>query len=337
MKKRNRLKTSFVTLIKLTLVVVLIRFLADKGFLSIEAIRRALEQPERIALALLALTFGTVFSIVRWQYLLRAQDIHLSWGKTVQLAMIGNFFNIALPGAVSGDFVKAFYIAREIHGQRARAFGSILFDRVAGVSGLVLISALALSLSRLESGGPSQFTAISAFVVVAAIGVVGFFGYLFLVPENRDPLFVLFEKAENRVARLGSFKRIYIGLRHYHHHRTTVLRSLALSLAIHALVCFACLQLVMALGDQPLSLPALFTVVPLGLLVTAIPVAPAGVGTGHAAFGALFLLLGSNMGANVFSFMVLHGLLVGALGGLVYLRFKSQLPALPENPSDAQS
>ena len=63
-------------------------------------------------------------------------------------------------------------------------------------------------------------------------------------------------------------------------------------------------------------------VVPIGLLVTAVPIAPAGVGTSHAAFGWLFLHLGSKAGANVFSLFVLVQLAVAGAGGLIYLGFR---------------
>jgi uncharacterized membrane protein YbhN (UPF0104 family) len=79
-----------------------------------------------------------------------------------------------------------------------------------------------------------------------------------------------------------------------------------------------------ALGEQTLVFRSLFVVVPLGLLVTAVPVTPAGVGTGHGAFGYLFGLLGSTVGANVFSFVLLSNIVFAAAGGLVYLRYKKE-------------
>ena len=51
---------------------------------------------------------------------------------------------------------------------------------------------------------------------------------------------------------------------------------------------------------------------------------PGGVGTGHAAFGILFQVIGSARGADAFSFYVLSQLLIGAVGGVIYLRFKSR-------------
>jgi hypothetical protein len=57
-------------------------------------------------------------------------------------------------------------------------------------------------------------------------------------------------------------------------------------------------------------------------------VAPAGLGTGHFAFAFLFGLLGSQRGGDVFSLYALCNILVGAIGGVIYMRFRSHTPAI---------
>ena len=311
------------TLLKIAFVVLLLGFLVKKGFISVEATGRAFSHPEYIVPAILAFTVTALLGVIRWQWLLKAHNIHLPLKQTFQLTFIGNFFNIALPGAVSGDFVKAFYVGHEVPGRRADAFGSILFDRVVGVSALVLVSAGALLLGYPSLWGTSLFSAIQFFVGVAALAVIAFYSYLFLMREKHDPLLLIFRKLEKRFDKFGSVTRIYEGLRHYHNRQGTVLKALGISVTIHILVAFGCWNIAQSLEPVQFSLLSLYAVVPLGLLVTAIPIAPAGVGTGHAAFGWLFMLLGSKMGANVFSLFVLFQLCMGALGGAIYLRYRS--------------
>ena len=135
--------------------------------------------------------------IFRWNWLLKAQSIHLPLRRVAQLTFIGGFFNIALPGAVSGDFVKAFYVGREIPGQRARAFASILFDRVAGVSALVLVSAVAMLLAHASDSAPQLFAPVQFSVILGAVCVIVFYAYLFLVKERHDPVLILLKK--NRI------------------------------------------------------------------------------------------------------------------------------------------
>lgn len=314
------------TALKLSLVTALLYFLGKKGFLSIEATGRAFSRLDRIVPAFLILCVCALLTVIRWQWLLQAQGIQMRWMRTLQLAFVGMFFNIALPGAVSGDLVKAFYIGKEVEGQRARAFGSILFDRVAGLSALVLVSAGALFMDFQALVGTALMRGIQMLVIVAAVSVVLFYAYLFLVKEHHDPLLHLFRALEKRFKVFGSFARIYEGIRHYHNCRWTVIKVLGISAILHVLVCTACLLLLHAIGDEGVPAFPVFVVVPLGLLVTAVPIMPAGIGTGHAAFSWLFHYLGSQRGADVFSLYALVQLVLGGLGGLVYLRFKSREP-----------
>lgn len=321
----KKLKLGF----KIIFVTVLLYYLTKRGFLSIEETKKALFRFHFIIPAYLALLTAAILAVIRWNVLLSAQKIILPLGRVFQLGFIGNFFNIALPGAVSGDVVKAIYVAKEIHGNRAKAFGSILFDRVAGVSALVLVSLLALFLSLQAPWGHQLLTAIQLFVGVAGVVVLVFYAYLFIVKQSYDPLLMTFKALEKRFVPLGSLTRTYEGILTYRTHSRAVFISLGISTLIHLLVIFACYQFTLALGESHVPLLAITVVVPLGLLVTAVPLTPAGVGTGHAAFLALFHLIGSERGADVFNLFVLYSFIQGIFGGLIYLRFKSKISALP--------
>ncbi len=324
----KKLKSKIKLVLKLAFVCGLLFFLAKNGFISMQHTGEAFGRWDKMVPAFLGLAVTLVLGVTRWQILLRAQNIQLSWGKIFQIALIGNFFNIALPGAVSGDFVKAFYIGNEIQGKRAWAFGTILFDRVAGLSALVILSAGALTLGLKNFYGTSLYSAIHLFVVVAAICVLSFFAYLFLVREHHDPVLRILRAAEKKFVKLGSFARIYEGLRAFHNHRLAVIATLLLSVLIHLIVGWIFLTFAEALGDVNLSLLSVYVVFPLGLLIVAIPVAPAGIGTGHAGYSFLFGLIGSQRGADVFTLFALANMIFGGIGGLIYLQFKAKSPKL---------
>jgi uncharacterized protein (TIRG00374 family) len=308
--------------LKVAFVVALLWFLGRKGFISLHATRRAFTHADRMVPAIAAMIAAMLLGVLRWHWLLRGHGIVLPATRTLTFALIGNFFNLALPGAVSGDVVKAFYIARERPGRRGDALATIVFDRVAGLAGLVLLAATALLLELDAVRGTKLLAAIQVFMAVAAAMVVLFFAHLFLVSARRDPLLRLLRALERRVPRARSATTLYQSLRHYHRHPRLVMVALAMSVLLHCLVCFAFLDFWRALEPVRAPILSLFVVVPLGLLVTAVPVAPAGMGTGHAAFGALFLLLGSKTGANVFSVFVVVQLALAGVGGLVYLGFR---------------
>jgi len=322
-KKNQAIKLS----LKILFVFGLLYFLAKKGFISVDDTRHAITQWRYSIPGLCGLVFTSFLGVIRWQWLLKAHNVRLPFWRTFQLTYIGVFFNIALPGSVSGDFVKAFYVGKEAPGQRTKAFGSIAFDRVAGLSALVVLSAICFLIEMASMADSAFLKALQLFVTVAAAVVIAFYGYLFLVRERHDPLLKVMGALEARFPRLGPFTRLYEALRHYHSHRVTVLKVLALSLALWCGVGWSIQQFALAMGETQLHLLPLYVIVPIGLLITAIPVLPAGVGTGHAAFLYLFSLLGSQRGADIFSIYILAQIGTGALGGLVYLRFRATAPA----------
>jgi uncharacterized protein (TIRG00374 family) len=325
--KNSKIKSALILALKFLFVAALLWFLAQKGFLSLSATLQAFQKPQILVPALIALVCASLISIYRWHLLLRAQGIHLKLLRTFQLGLIGIFFNSALPGAVSGDLIKAFYVAHEAAGQRGRAFGSILFDRIVGLSALILVSAGALIADWGSLVGTPLLGAVQFSILVSAAGFLAFYAYLFLIRDDRDPLLKLLLKLEPKQKQVGSILRIYQGVRHYRNHRASVLLAVGLSLIIHLIICWSSLRILGALGESVAEPLAAFVIVPLGLLVTAVPVMPGGVGTGHAAFGYLFHFLGALRGADVFSLYVLVQFALGAMGGLIYLRFKKAIPA----------
>jgi hypothetical protein len=327
------------TLVKFLFVFGLLYFLVQKGFISVQDTKRAFDSWPIMLSVFFVLGIQILFGAVRWGWLLKAQNIDLKWMRVLELTAVGNFFNIALPGAVSGDFIKAFYIGKDVPGQRARAFGGILFDRVAGLSALVLIAGGAMLLgfsSNLDSNSAHMLLVLRPMILFAALCTLLFYAYLFLVKETWDPVLGLLRKSQRALpGKLGkvahSVMQIYEGLRHYHHHRIAVLKALGISIVIHMAVGWSFLQFAKIFGADHLSLLAVYTIFPLGLLVTAVPVAPAGLGTGHAAFLYLFNLIGCPRGADIFTLYALSQLFYGFVGGLVYLRFRAQAEPLP-NP-----
>ncbi|MBI2712371.1 MAG: flippase-like domain-containing protein [Bdellovibrio sp.] len=320
-KFRNRIKT----FLKLALVIALLAFMLRNDLISPKALLQAFHRWPQLLPAMGGLFFTMLLGVFRWQWLLRAQNIHLSWYRTFQLTLIGNFFNIALPGAVSGDFIKAYYIGQETGGQKSRAFGSILFDRVAGLSALVMVSAGALAYQFQKYSHSSLIGAVGLLMTIAAICVALLYGYLFLVKEKHDVFLIFLRKTERKFPAAGAFVRVYESLRHYHNHRLTILKVLAISCVIHLTVGWVCLTFAHVLDPGPIRLADVYVVVPMGLLVTAVPVAPAGIGTGNLAFSELFKNIGSLRGGDIYNLYAMTNILIGMIGALIYFRFRSKL------------
>lgn len=99
------------------------------------------------------------------------------------------------------------------------------------------------------------------------------------------------------------------------------------SIVIKAIVISLCGQSLNILAFYILASPFLpeffsplfmFTFVPIGLVFTAIPISPAGLGVGHAAFAALFSLFGVKGGADYFNFFFIAMTIINLLGVIPY-------------------
>ena len=313
---------------RVLLLVGLCALLSKRGYLSLAALGTAFEHWPWVLAGWIATVTATLLAITRWHFLMSTQGLEVPFRRTLSTALVGAFFSVALPGTLSGDLVKGFYITRVTPGRGEHAVSTILFDRILGLSGLVLLAAAALVLVAprglwADALGRSLELAIG----VAGLCVVGFFGIFLAVSEERDPILAGLRRASGSHKIIESLRKVFEGIRVYHRERLVTLCGLATSVAVHALMVTAWLCYVEAMALEGVSGVALFVVVPVALLVAAVPIAPAGVGTGHAAFLAAFGLLGSSQGADLYNLAMLYLLLQGAIGGLVYLSVRFREPA----------
>ena len=85
---------------------------------------------------------GAVLAFVRWYFLVRALDLPFTIRAALRLGFIGTLFNMVVPGAVGGDFVKAAYLIRELKQRKTQAAASVAIDRVIGLLGLFVLAVI---------------------------------------------------------------------------------------------------------------------------------------------------------------------------------------------------
>jgi uncharacterized protein (TIRG00374 family) len=312
--------------IRLVVVVALFYFLWQKDIISLDATRVAFRNWQPLCLGFVLALIASQIGMYRWHLLVHAQGIPMPLSKSMQLGFVGVFFSMALPGAVSGDLIKALYAAKGRPDLRAKSFGSILFDRFVGVSFLLVNCTIAMFLGWNEPWAGEVLSSLRLAVAVVGVGIIAFYTYIFVVSRRWDPVHDLLTWGTDRIRFVGSFLRIYEAVRLYRNSPRTMLISLVLTVVLHFLVTTSCVLYARSLGLDQLPLLGLFVVIPMGLLVTGIPILPGGLGTGHGAFLFLFNLFGSSRGADVFNLYFLGQMIVAAIGGLIYLRFKAESP-----------
>lgn len=263
-------------------------------------------------LALGLLLAGLAFPIqaYRWLLLMRCRGITVGYGQALRLTLVGQFFSVCLPGSTGGDLVKAYYAAKG-SGARARAVMSVITDRVCGMIGLVALVAL-IGFGSLDNPLVRSVT-IAAWAALAALTVLAL---LYTSPTLRG-LLRLGAVGERLPAR-DAIRAIDDAAVGYRDHKATVLIAVGLSLVAH--VCFASAT---AAAGQGLGMQTpwlvLMALIPVVLLLGAIPIMPSGLGVME---GAAVLLIDAPMGLVIGMMLVyrLYLLVFALIGAGVTLR-----------------
>lgn len=308
------------TALKILLAVGLIVWMVKRGALDFGAMAR-LATPGLI-LFCLACVFCQIFvNNYRWLCLLRGQGFDTNIRRTLPLSLIGMFFNFAMPGGVGGDVVKGYYLLQDNPSRRFAAAVSIFMDRMIGFFIMIATAFLALFLNWDVVAHTPQLQSIAYGVSVLFMGFLVFFAISFSRRLGQHPFMnALFNKMP-----LGNrFRSLYETLHSYRAQPKALFLAMLMSGFNQILLVAFTVAIGEAMGiDIPLA--AYFFLVPIGTVAQALPISPAGIGVGQAAFFFLFNLYlhtESQLGPTSVTAMQLSSFAWGLLGAFFYLRRK---------------
>ena len=326
------MKKLFIILLKILLVGSILVYLVQSGRLNFEKLMLFKDAPEILALMLGVLVLAVVpMATFRWWLLLRAIGVQVKPKQAFILTWIGNFFNTTLPGAITGDVVKGYYVikAQQEEG-RTRAFMTLLIDRIVGLFGLIVMAFLALVLNLELILSQERLHSLAWMITILFGGTVVFYAIaVFPFKEGRDPFIRLFQRLPAKKISL----KVYSAFKSYQHRKSTLLLTLLLAIGIHTLIALLFFQVAHLMGLKEMELATQFFLMPIGLITVAIPLAPGGIGIGHAAFESLYQLAGFSGGADIFNLFVIVQLGVYLLGGIPYFLYSSKYK-IPEEQQD---
>jgi uncharacterized protein (TIRG00374 family) len=289
--------------------------------LDLSVVYKGFSQVHLLAVCFALEVFAMLFALYRWRTLLLGLDLQYSFFSVLRYGMIGAFFNTTMPGAVSGDIIKAWYIVSDHKGQKKTpVLASILLDRAMGVFGLVIVATSPLFFFWTEVMANSELRKVMFLILSLFFGVVVFFSYILL--SVWGPLSFLRKKMDflEKYSPGKIFLQAYDSWISYGERPMVLVKALVLSICTHSMIVVVAILCSKALGDSSIALHHYFLLVPIGLLTTAVPIAPAGLGVGHVAFAALFQMAGSTHGAEVFTLIVTIQIFINLSGVIFYLK-----------------
>jgi uncharacterized protein (TIRG00374 family) len=158
--------------------LVLLAALFYFHLIDLDELRKALDHPGLLLVAMLACMACIPASGLRWHILLRSQGLVLHLRHTIRIVAMGSFFATFLPGAAGGDIVRGVYIYQASHGRRTGALLSIFIDRLIGLTAFVLFGVVATLTRPRASYGMLEYSIFALGVLfLAAIVVLFLFGH----------------------------------------------------------------------------------------------------------------------------------------------------------------
>jgi glycosyltransferase 2 family protein len=307
------------TLLKLVFAGGIIVWLLRSGKLDFSLISQSFQLGYYWLAALSIIMFNACFSAARWKILLEIKTGEkLPYFRFIKMTWIGLFFNSFLPGAVTGDFIKLLY-AKDLDEKLTKTYlvTSVLMDRVLGLIGLLfLVGIFSISYySEIITISP-QISKLMNVNLLLFVGVIVFLITLFLPQKTQD----WFLNLSLKIPFIGSkvemtLKQVWL----IGKNKIAVIKCLGISLVCQFLnvVCFYILIYQFIGNTVPLG--HAFTFIPIGFVAVAIPISPAGLGVGHAAFQTLFSYFNVESGASYFNLYFLLMIFNNLFGFIPYV------------------
>lgn len=307
------------TVLKFSIAAVLCLWLFQNGKLDFSLITQAFHLGHWWILGVLLIGAHLFISSYRFKTLLDANlSTPVSYLKVISFDAIGNMFSFVLPGTAAGDLTRLYYYNTAHPKLTSGKLASyILVDRFMGVISLLsLASVVVLVQYDFLVSVDSRFKLIIVFYLsfLAALSSVIFIVITqdlsntkwlqsLLNNLNRFPK-IKFTLGEMLAVRL-SFK--------------TFCKCMLISFINHASVIIGFWSLIIPFLPARISFLNVVSIIPIGLIGSAMPISPAGLGVGHMLFENLFNLFNVDKGASLYNLFYLVTLLVGLAGIFPYL------------------
>lgn len=178
---------------------------------------------------------------IRWRMLLGVQGIHITLAESVRLTWIGWFFNNWLPGATGGDFVKAWYIARQTH-HKPEAVTVVFLDRFIGLIAMCMMGAAAVAVSLGDTRVRVAQTIVGLFLAGTILAAVVFYSHTLRRTLRIDRLLAVLPLR-------STVEKVDRALFAYRYHKATVAISVAYSWGAQVVSVLAMWWLATGLGS----------------------------------------------------------------------------------------
>ena len=133
-------KTMIKLAISVAIIVLIIRKIDERALLDVVSEAN----PLWVIWALVWFIFSKMIAALRFNVLLKTEDIHLTHLQNLRLYWLCMYYNLLLPGGISGDGYKIKVLMEQFNRPFKRIATVTLIDRISGLIALVQLSVILL-------------------------------------------------------------------------------------------------------------------------------------------------------------------------------------------------
>ena len=263
---------------------ILLLLVLKLGLIDIKQLSLSFKNPVILAAGLVFFTLHTLFMAVRWNILVNL-EISYPYKMAAKQTLIGNFFNFFIPSGVGGDIVKALAISESHKISKKVGFSLVTIDRVLGLFCLILFSTSFLLVEYFHGMSDPLVKLLQISVVLLALACSGLL-FLYhshkIIPRFKDKFkFFIFQK-------LFSFaEQVQVNIAKALH-SPFILKFIGVSFLIQCMSIGFLYVVTNTLTQEPVSIFVFLPLACFAFMASAIPLTPAGIGVGQAAFYFIF-------------------------------------------------
>lgn len=266
---------------------ILLLLVLKMGLIDINQLTLSFKNPAILAAGLIFFSLQTLVFSLRWNILVNL-EIHYPFKSAAKETLIGNFFNFFIPSGVGGDIVKALSISESHKLPKKNSFALITIDRVLGLFCLILFSTSFLLVEYVFGMSEELVKLLHITLLMlclACIGLIFLFHSKKLIPVLRQKFkFFLFQKLFSFAEQVQTII-------------TKALQSKFLLKFIGVSFLMQCMSIgflyivTVTLTQEPISVFVFLPLACFAFMASAVPLTPAGIGVGQAAFYFIFSLI----------------------------------------------
>lgn len=259
-------------------------------------------------------------SALKWQVFIKESGHSVGILHLMKLYTVGYFFNTFTPSYIGGDIARSYHLGKYL-GSQKDAFASTFLERFSGLLAMSILGVLFVTLGAKVTAGVEIAIFLVAFLA-SSLALIFFSKTVSKLFEKTSTFLInkfLPEKISSKLLSLQA--KVLDAISSVRGNTSLLIKALLLSLAFHVGTVVNTWAAAKAVGWEDPSFMGLFVVVPLVLLVSMVPITPAGIGIQEGAFLFFLQRIGGTkaQGLGVGVLLRAKVMVIALLGGLIWL------------------